>query len=369
MSAKKIERGGTRRGGMTRRRALGLAGVAGAAYVAGPLRPFGVGDDAAAPEEADAASCVLAPEVTEGPYWVDVREKRSDVVAGQAGAPLTLDLYVYRSDDSCEPESGAVVDIWHCNASGLYSDEAANGTSGETWLRGYQETDAAGHVRFTTIYPGWYSGRTVHIHVRVRTFSGSSTTYNFTTQIFFAEENSAAAFATSPYSSRSGRDMTNEEDMIYQQEVRAGNVLMPTLNGSPSAGYSGTVGIGLSGLPASSSSGSGSSGSSGSGGSLSSSGDTAVDATLISRRFIHAGDRRELLLGLKAGERIAAEAKLMRGGRTVAHKKIAALAPGKRNLAVPISDATPAGAAQLRLTLTDRAGNSHTVHKRVQIPT
>ncbi len=356
------ERGRAGRGGMTRRRALGLAGVAGAAYVAGPLRPFGVGGDAAGPQEAEAASCVLAPEVTEGPYWVDVREKRSDVVAGQAGAPLTLDLYVYRSDDSCGPEPGAVVDIWHCNASGLYSDEAANGTSGSTWLRGYQETDAQGHVRFTTIYPGWYSGRTVHIHIRVRTFSGSSTTYNFTTQIFFAEENSAAVFATSPYNSRSGRDTTNEADMIYQQEVRAGNVLMPTLSGSPSAGYSGTVGIGLSGLPASGSSSSGSNGSS-------SATDTAVDATLVSRRFIHAGDRRELLLGLKAGERIAAEAKLMRGGKAVAHKKIGALAPGKRNLAIPISDATPAGPAQLRLKLTDRAGNSRTIHKRVQIPT
>ena len=359
------ERSTGRRGGMTRRRALGLAGVAGAAYVAGPLRPFGADGDAASPQEADAASCVLAPEVTEGPYWVDVREKRSDVRAGQAGAPLTLDLYVYRSDDSCEPEQGAVVDIWHCNASGLYSDEAANGTTGQTWLRGYQETDAAGHVQFTTIYPGWYSGRTVHIHVRVRTFSGSSTTYNFTTQIFFNEENSAAVFATSPYSSRSGRDTTNEEDMIYQQEVKAGNVLMPTLSGSPSAGYTGTVGIGLSGLPASSSNSSGSS-SSTSGGS--SSDDTAVDAALISRRFIHAGDRRELLLGLKAGERIAAEAKLMRGGRAVAHKKIAALAPGRRNMAVPISDATPAGAAQLRLKLTDRAGNSRTIKHRVVIP-
>jgi hypothetical protein len=74
MSAEKIGQGGSRRGGMTRRRALGLAGVAGAAYVAGPLRPFGVGGDAAAPQEAEAASCVLAPEVTEGPYWVDVRE-------------------------------------------------------------------------------------------------------------------------------------------------------------------------------------------------------------------------------------------------------------------------------------------------------
>jgi protocatechuate 3,4-dioxygenase beta subunit len=363
-----VERSGR---GMTRRRALGLAGVAGAAYVAGPLRPFG-GGDAAAPGEADAAAtCVLAPEVTEGPYWVDVREKRSNVVAGQSGVPLSLDLYVYRSDDSCEPEQGAVVDIWHCNASGLYSDEAANGTSGSTWLRGYQETDSTGKVSFTTIYPGWYSGRTVHIHVRVRTFSGTSTTYNFTTQIFFAEEDSAAVFATSPYNARSGRDTTNEEDSIYEQEVRAGNVLMPTLSGSAASGFSGTVGIGLSGLPASSSntsaSGSGSSSSSGSG-SGSSSGAESVEAKLVSQRFIRSAGRRELLLTLKAEEKIGAEAKLLRGGRSIAHKKIAALAAGKRNLAVPISNATPAGAAQLKLTLTDRAGNTRTIARKVHIP-
>jgi protocatechuate 3,4-dioxygenase beta subunit len=369
MNGEEIGSGGIGRGGITRRRALGLAGVAGAAYVAGPLRPFGGGGDAASPTEAEAAaSCVLAPEVTEGPYWVDVREKRSDVRAGQSGVPLTLDLYVYRSDDSCEPEAGAVVDIWHCNASGLYSDEAANGTSGQTWLRGYQESDSAGHVQITTIYPGWYSCRTVHIHIRVRTFSGSSTTFNFTTQIFFGEEDSAAVFATSPYSSRSGRDTTNDEDMIYQQEVRAGNVLMPTLSGSAASGFSGTVGIGLSGLPASSSNGSASSSGSGTNGSSSAS-DTSVDASLTSRRFIHAGDRRELLLGLKAGERVAAEANLMCGSRSAAHKRIAALAPGKRNLVVPIGDATPAGPAQLRLTLTDRAGNTRTIRKQVQIPT
>ncbi|MFT3863560.1 MAG: intradiol ring-cleavage dioxygenase [Solirubrobacterales bacterium] len=353
--------------GLTRRRALGLAGMAGAAYVAGPLRPFGGGGDATAPSDADAAStCVLAPEVTEGPYWVDVREKRSDVVAGQSGVPLALDLYVYRSDDSCEPEEGAVVDIWHCNAYGLYSDEAANDTSGETWLRGYQETDSTGKVSFTTIYPGWYSGRTVHIHVRVRTFSGSSTTYNFTTQIFFSEEDSAAVFATSPYNSHSGRDTTNEEDSIYEQEVRAGNVLMPTLSGSASSGYSGTVGIGLSGLPASSSNTAASSSSSSSSGSSSSS--SGVEAKLVSRRFVRSAGRRELLLGLKTEERIAAEAKLLRGGKTIAHKKIAALAPGSRKLAVPIANATAAGAAQLKLTLTDREGNSRTIHHRVRLP-
>jgi protocatechuate 3,4-dioxygenase beta subunit len=357
----------TGRGAMTRRRALGLAGAAGAAYVAGPLRPFGGTGDAASPNEADAAAtCVLAPEVTEGPYWVDVREERSDVRAGQSGVPLKLDLYVYRSDDSCAPEAGAIVDIWHANASGLYSDEASNGTSGETWLRGYQETDSNGHVAFTTIYPGWYMGRTDHIHVRVRTFSGSATTYNFTTQIFFDEATSAAVFATSPYSARAGRDTTNEEDMIYQQEARAGNVLMPTLSGSTSSGYSGTVGIGLSGLPASTSSGSasGGSGSNGSG----STADTAVDAALVSRRFIRSAERRELLLGLKAGERIAADAELVRSGKAVAHKRIAALAPGRRTLAVPIGTATAAGPAQLRLTLTDRVGNVRTIRERVRVP-
>jgi hypothetical protein len=89
----------------------------------------------------------------------------------------------------------------------------------------------------------------------------------------------------------------------------------------------------------------------------------------VSRRFIHAGERRELLLGLKAGERIAADATLLRGGRTIAQKRIAALAAGRRNLAVPIANTTAAGAAQLKLTLTDRAGNSRTVRHPIQIPT
>jgi hypothetical protein len=169
----------------------------------------------------------------------------------------------------------------------------------------------------------------------VRTFSGSATTYNFTTQIFFAEGDSAAVFSTSPYHSRSGRDTTNEEDMIYEQEAQAGNVLMPTLSGSASSGYSGTVGIGLGGLPAVSSTGRGGSGSS-------------------------SGS-----LGLRAGERIAAEAELLRGGRTVAHKRIAALAPRQ---AQPRDPDRRRHRARLKLTLTDRAGNERTIRHSVQLP-
>jgi protocatechuate 3,4-dioxygenase beta subunit len=352
-----------KRGAVTRRRALGLAGVAGAAYVAGPLRPFGNGSAPAAdPESAAAATCVLAPEVTEGPYWVDVREKRSDVRAGQEGVPLTLSFYVYRSDDGCAPEQGAVVDIWHCNAAGLYSDESSNRTAGETWLRGYQETDAAGLATFTTVFPGWYAGRAVHIHVRVRTFSGSATTYDFTTQVFFSEEDIAKVYAVSPYSSHGTEpDVANSADMIYGQEVSAGNVLMPTLSGSTAAGLSGSVGIGLSGLPAGT--GSGSSGS----GSNSASSSSRVEAKLVSRRFERSRDRRELTLRIDADERVAAEAELYRSGRRIARKRIGAML-GEHKLAVPLRDSVAAGPARLRLTLTDRAGNVQKVSARVKVP-
>lgn len=340
-----------------------MAGVAGAAYVAGPLGPLvggESGEGAVAPASAAGASCVLAPEVTEGPYWVDERLQRSDVRGGQEGVPLSLDLYVYRADDSCEPHQGAVVDIWHCNAEGLYSDEAVEGTSGQTWLRGYQETDASGKASFTTIFPGWYSGRAVHIHVRVRAFSGSSTTYDFTTQIFFDEADAEAVYATSPYSSHGTKANTsNASDSIYRQEAQAGNVLMPTLSGNASSGYSGTVGIGLSGLPASSSSGSGEG---------SSESDSAVRAKLVRRKLRHAHGRRELALRIQAKERIAANAQLLRGGKVVAHKRIDALGKGGHTLVVPIANRVGAGPASLKLTLRDRAGNRRVLHRRLRLP-
>jgi protocatechuate 3,4-dioxygenase beta subunit len=338
---------------ITRRQTLGLAGLAGAAYVAKPLGILGPGGGGvAAPDVADGASCVVAPSVTEGPYWVDERLNRSDVTGGQTGIPLTLKIYVVRSDDSCSPEEGAVIDIWHCNATGLYSDESVESTTGQTWLRGYQVTDAAGLVKFTTIYPGWYSGRTIHIHVRVRTFSGSSTTYNFTTQIFFSESDNSAVLATSPYDSRgTSKDTSNAGDMIYQQEAAAGNVLQPTLGGDTSGGYSGTVTVGLAGLP------------SGGGG------DTSVDARLVSKEFSDHKGRRELDLGIKCNERIAAHAELLRSGHVIAHKKIGALSPGgTRKVSVPIAGSVAPGRARLKLVLTDQSANAKTIRRRVNVP-
>ncbi|MGV1047533.1 MAG: intradiol ring-cleavage dioxygenase [Solirubrobacterales bacterium] len=342
-----------RKGHLTRRQALGMAGVAGAAYVTAPLSPFGAGGGASDPEQAAGASCVLAPEVTEGPYWVDTGLERSNVVGGQPGVPLKLDLHVYRADDGCAPQQGAIVDVWHCNASGLYSDEAVEGTSGQTWLRGYQETDANGLASFTTIYPGWYSGRAVHIHVRVRVRGGSTTSYDFTTQVFFAEADTAAVLATSGYRSP-GPDTPNASDSIYRQEVQAGNVLQPALGGSAAAGYSGSVGIGLSGLPAS--------------GSGSGAGDSKVAAKLVSRKLQRSGGRREVALKIRSEERVAANAQLLRGGEVIAHKRIASLGAGSNRLALPVANRVAPGPARLKLTLRDRAGNEKVVSQRLRLP-
>src|SRR5262249_32354065 len=103
------------------------------------------------------------------------------------GLPLDLQIAVYQfAAGACAPLPGAQVDIWHCDGSGLYSEVAALGTAGQNFLRGYQVTNGSGVATFTTIYPGWYTGRTVHIHAKVRLFDASSnTTTEATTQLFF----------------------------------------------------------------------------------------------------------------------------------------------------------------------------------------
>ena len=160
--------------------------------------------------EAAALACVLTPDKTEGPYFVDERLNRADIRVDpsngsvQPGVPLRLTITVLDMDNACAPVAGAAVDIWHANAEGRYSDVSANGTVGRKYLRGYQVTDANGAVQFTTVYPGWYSGRAIHIHFKIRKFDGSSTTYEFTSQIFFDESVNQAVLAEGP-SARAGR--------------------------------------------------------------------------------------------------------------------------------------------------------------------
>jgi protocatechuate 3,4-dioxygenase beta subunit len=111
----------------------------------------------------------------------------------------------------CPPLQGVQIDVCHCHAGGLYSDEQANGTLGQTWLRGYQVTDANGNVSFTTIYPGWYSGRTIHIHLMARYYdSEGNTTYEFTTQLYFDDAISDIVLANAPYNTRGNRNYGTE---------------------------------------------------------------------------------------------------------------------------------------------------------------
>jgi protocatechuate 3,4-dioxygenase beta subunit len=198
------------------------------------------------------ADCVLDPTTTKGPYWVDERLNRSDIrsdtngVASpnpRPGLPLTLEfaLSAYASG-VCTPLQGAQVDIWHCDASGIYSDVQGS-TAGQNFLRGYQVTDASGVARFTTIYPGWYSGRAVHIHVKVRLFDASNnTTTEATTQVFFEDTITDAVYKNvSAYSARSARDTRNASDNIYGNQT----VLLLSLNGDTASGFTGTIPLGV----------------------------------------------------------------------------------------------------------------------------
>jgi protocatechuate 3,4-dioxygenase beta subunit len=169
---------------------------------------------------------------------------------------LHLVLHVYDVDDndgdgvgSCIPLSGAQVDIWHANSQGVYSGVQDAGTAGKKFLRGYQVTDDNGTVRFTTIYPGWYEGRAIHIHVKVRTFEGPEETLEWTSQFYLNNSINEQVHTQPPYSDHGPVDMTNEEDFIYTGassdgliQTNAGEHLMLNLTENKQ-GYVGTFNI------------------------------------------------------------------------------------------------------------------------------
>ncbi len=170
-------------------------------------------------------ACVVRPAMTEGPYFVDEMLNRSDIRVDTAdgsiseGALLNLAFRVQQIDGSgCAPLAGVQVDVWHCDAAGVYSDVSDRGfqTIGHTFLRGFQLTDDAGMVNFTTIYPGWYSGRTVHIHYKIRTDPASSSGYEFTSQLFFDDTFTDGVFANAPYAAKGQRNTRNANDGIFR---------------------------------------------------------------------------------------------------------------------------------------------------------
>lgn len=172
-----------------------------------------------------AALCVVRPAMTEGPYFVDEMLNRSDIRVDTYddsvvdGTLLTLAFRVQQIDgNGCTPLQGVQVDVWHCDALGVYSDTQDPGwdTVGHTFLRGYQVTDENGMATFTTIYPGWYSGRTVHIHYKIRTDAAADSGYEFTSQLFFDDTLTDQVFANPPYAEKGQRDTLNSTDDIFQ---------------------------------------------------------------------------------------------------------------------------------------------------------
>jgi protocatechuate 3,4-dioxygenase beta subunit len=188
-------------------------------------------------QPAAAAACVLQREVTEGPYYLDLGLVRRDIRGGRPGTPLTMRFQVVDAS-TCRPIRDAAVEIWHADASGTYSGVAGN--TG-TFLRGIQRSGARGWVRFDSIFPGWYRGRTPHIHMKV--FVGGEEVH--TGQAFFRRKATRAVYSQGAYAARGEQDTTNAADMIYRQ---AGARALMTLrrNGRRvSAGYAGSLVIGV----------------------------------------------------------------------------------------------------------------------------
>lgn len=205
---------------LTRREIMKILGAGGAAALIAPLTPFG------SPFALGASTCVARPELDEGPYFVDPVLKRSDIRSDSTtgtiapGVPLALAFNISQlANGKCTPLSGGTVDIWQCDAAGRYSGfsdgRQGSDTAGQNFLRGVQETGPAGQAAFTTIYPGWYRGRAVHIHVKIRTTAPGGA-YEFTTQLFFDDALSDTVHAQPPYAARGQRDRTNARDGIFQ---------------------------------------------------------------------------------------------------------------------------------------------------------
>ena len=243
---------------LSRREALKLLGVGSAVFLAACAAPEGtstlvptIASTQASSATQSALDCVVRPELTIGPYFVDEQLNRSDIRSEPSdgsvreGIPLTLTINVLDvANSSCTPIEGAQVDIWHCDAQGVYSGVSDQGfdTSGQKFLRGYQLTDGTGKVQFLSIYPGWYSGRAVHIHFMIRTTGADGQSYEFVSQFFFDDALSDQVFTQAPYASKGERDMRNADDNIYNS---GGDQLLLAATGDNTNGYTAAIHIGL----------------------------------------------------------------------------------------------------------------------------
>ena len=219
------------KGGLGRREAL-AAGAAGHGALVLGCRPA-----SALRSATTSSSCVLSPVMTEGPYWIDDDLTRRDITEDVDGLPLILRLSVVRAT-TCRPIKGADVEIWHASPEGEYS--GFDGSSGSRYLRGHQRSDAAGRVRFDTVFPGWYRGRTPHIHLKVHV--GGDEVH--TGQLFMSEKLTRAAYRTRYYRARGQADTSHAEDMIYGDGGARSTLRLRRRSGGRK-GYAGRVELGV----------------------------------------------------------------------------------------------------------------------------
>jgi protocatechuate 3,4-dioxygenase beta subunit len=204
---------------LTRRQTINALSALGAGAMLGGGLRLGGPDDGVSVAEA-AAACALTPEAEEGPFYVDLERIRRNIVGGRSGVPLLLRIKVVDAS-SCKVLRGAAVDIWHADAIGKYSDEGSNGTSGQTWLRGVQLTGSGGMAEFRTIYPGFYQGRTPHIHVKVHIGGAASGSryagghVSHTGQLYFSESISDQVYKLAPYTQDPNTLTRHSADRIY----------------------------------------------------------------------------------------------------------------------------------------------------------
>lgn len=242
-----------------RRTVLIATGATAAALAVTAAAPEAPTADAAAADTAPvaaAAVCTLTKEMTEGPYYLDGALVRADIREDKTGFRLNLALTVV-DDDTCAVIPNALVEIWHSDALGEYSGYVGNNGHNEpdngTFLRGGVLTNSSGVANITTVYPGWYRGRCIHIHIKVHTgvtltsdgsFTGGTELH--TGQLFFDETISARVGALSPYSANTVTRTTLAQDSIYDEGGAASGLLTLTaLGSSPSAGYTGTLTLGI----------------------------------------------------------------------------------------------------------------------------
>jgi protocatechuate 3,4-dioxygenase beta subunit len=218
---------------LTRRNTLlRLAGLVGAGLGIDTLKagegPAGVASGA--------VKCVLTPEQTEGPFYIENEKVRRNITDGRRGTPLTLRATVVDAS-TCGPIKGAAVDIWHCDAGGVYSG-FGQGASSRTFLRGMERTNASGLALLKTIYPGWYQGRTVHIHVKIHV--GGNVVH--TGQLYFPDTLTDKVFRKAPYKSRPGRTTRNSNDFVF---ANGGKNSMLSVRADGAGGYVASITIGV----------------------------------------------------------------------------------------------------------------------------